>query len=270
MLGVIQFRRGRSPYRGLFYWHHVTGLVFGVLTLTWVVSGLVSMNPWGFLESRGSGETSLIQGAPPKWGEIKASLAVLRTQPALANATSLATAPLAGRLYWLVTRPDGGVVRIDAVGHVAPPSEADLVDAAARLAGAHGVAAQGLMNEEDAYYFNRRGGFVLPVYRVIVNDDQRTRYYLDPMSGALLQRADANGRWHRWLFGGLHRLDFTATMRARPFWDVLVLTLMLGGLAISVTGCYLAVRRIRSDVASLFRRRGKVAAANAEFSRPAE
>src|SRR5438093_882949 len=30
VLGVIQFRRGRSPYRGLFYWHHVTGLVFGV------------------------------------------------------------------------------------------------------------------------------------------------------------------------------------------------------------------------------------------------
>src|SRR5438093_1278349 len=30
VLGVVQFRRGRSPYRGLFYWHHVTGLVFGV------------------------------------------------------------------------------------------------------------------------------------------------------------------------------------------------------------------------------------------------
>jgi hypothetical protein len=39
VLGVIQFRRGRSPYRGLFYWHHLTGLVFGVVTLTWVVSG---------------------------------------------------------------------------------------------------------------------------------------------------------------------------------------------------------------------------------------
>jgi hypothetical protein len=55
ILGVAQFGRGKrgkiSPYRGWFYWHHVMGLIVGVLTLTWVFSGLVSMNPWGFLES---------------------------------------------------------------------------------------------------------------------------------------------------------------------------------------------------------------------------
>jgi hypothetical protein len=106
---------------------------------------------------------------------------------------------------------------------------------------------------------------VLPVYRVILNDEQRTRYYLDPANGALLQRADANGRWHRWLFGGLHRLDFTALMRTRPLWDVLVLVLMLGGLGISVTGCYLGVRRVRADLRGLFRRHGRVVA-----SRPPE
>ena len=80
------------PYRGLFYWHHVTGLVFGVVTLTWVVSGLVSMNPWGFLDSRGSGEATLIQGDPPKWREVKASLEALRARPELAHVVSLTSA----------------------------------------------------------------------------------------------------------------------------------------------------------------------------------
>jgi hypothetical protein len=42
-------------------------------------------------------------------------------------------------------------------------------------------------------------------------------------------------------------------MRARPIWDVIVLTLMLGGLGVTATGCYLAIRRIRSDLARLFR-----------------
>ena len=42
-------------------------------------------------------------------------------------------------------------------------------------------------------------------------------------------------------------------MRARPFRDIIVLTLMLGGLGVTVTGCYLAIRRIRSDLASLLR-----------------
>jgi hypothetical protein len=53
-LGIVQFKRGRdgrlSPYRGLFYWHHLSGLVFGVVTLAFVASGVVSMNPWGFLD----------------------------------------------------------------------------------------------------------------------------------------------------------------------------------------------------------------------------
>jgi hypothetical protein len=93
----------------------------------------------------------------------------------------------------------------------------------------------------------------LPVYRIILADAERTRYYLDPASGALLQRADANRRWHRWLFAGLHRLDFAAWLRARPLWDITVLTLLFGGAAVSLTGVYLAVRRIRRDFAALLR-----------------
>jgi hypothetical protein len=48
----------------------------------------------------------------------------------------------------------------------------------------------------------------------------KTRYYLDPNTGALLQRADATGRWPQWLFSGLHRLDFAEWMRTRPFRDI--------------------------------------------------
>jgi hypothetical protein len=38
---------------------------------------------------------------------------------------------------------------------------------------------------------------------------------------------------------------------------VLVLALMLGGLVLSVTGCYLGVRRVRADLRGLFRRTGR-------------
>jgi len=91
--------------------------------------------------------------------------------------------------------------------------------------------------------------------RQILNDEEQTRYYLDPNNGALVQRADTTGRWRRWLFSGLHRLDFTPFMRSRPFWDIMMWLTMLGGLAVSLTGVYLAVRRVHSDVTVLFRRR---------------
>ena len=255
-LGIAQFRRGKdgklSPYRGLFYWHHLSGLVFGICTLSFVVSGLVSMNPWGFLEGRGgAGEIGRLEGPLPRWGEVRVSLAAIAARPA--DAVSLTTAPFAGKLFWLATGADGTVARLDASGNAAPLSEQDLAEAAARLVGANGIAVQGMLREEDAYYFSHHDQVALPVYRVIANDAENTRYYLDAASGALLQRADSSSRWHRWLFAGLHRVDFAAWLRVRPVWDIIVITLMLGGLAGSATGVYLAVGRVRSDIVTVFR-----------------
>ena len=61
-------------------------------------------------------------------------------------------------------------------------------------------------------------------------------------------RVDAAERGYRWLFSGLHRWDFTATLRSRPLWDIIVLFLLLGSTAGVATGVYLAVRRIRLDL----------------------
>ena len=255
-LGIAQFRGGKdgklSPYRGLFYWHHLAGLVCGVFTLTFVVSGLVSMNPWGFLEGRGSGgETGRLEGPLPTWGEVRNSLAAVQARPV--NAVSLTTAPFGGKLFWLATAADGTVTRFDGSGNTAPLSEPELAEAAERIVGANGIAAQGMLHDEDAYYFSHHDRVALPAYRIIANDADNTRYYLDGASGELLRRADAAARWHRWLFAGLHRFDFAAWLRTRPVWDVIMIALMLGGVAVSATGVYLAVRRIRSDILMLFR-----------------
>jgi len=255
VLGVTQLRRRRggsiSPYRGFFYWHHVAGLLFGLVALSFVFSGLISMNPWGFLESRGGGERARLMGAPPRWSAIRVSLDALRERPLAA--VNLTTAPLAGRLYWLATDAKGAVTRLDASGNAAPLSQAELADAAQRLARDNGIAEQALMREEDAYYFSHHDAAVLPVYRIVLNDAQATRYYLDPASGALLQRLDADRRWHRWLFAGLHRIDFAQWLRVRPLWDMIVLGLLLGGAGVSLTGVYLALRRLRGDTAGLLR-----------------
>ena len=256
-LGIAQFRRGGkvSPYRGWFYWHHIAGLMFGLFTLTWAFSGLVSMNPWGFLEREGAGEEAqLLRGQYPKWNVVRASLDHLRQRPVpaqdfLAKAVNLDTAPFAGQLFWRATLQDGSVIRLDAAGKVAALTDTDLTQAAQRIAGAYSIAEQGLIAQEDTYFLQRRrDNFVLPVYRVVLGDEDQTRYYLDPRTGALLQRVDENGRWQRWLFSGLHRIDFTSWLRARPFWDVIILVLLLGGAAASATGVYLAGRRIKQDV----------------------
>ncbi len=127
----------------------------------------------------------------------------------------------------------------------------DLTAAAQRIAGGQAIASQEMLAREDEYYFGSPGQpdrVTLPVYRVILNDAEHTRFYIDPASGNLLGRIDGAARGYRWLFNGLHRIDFAPWLRARPVWDVIVLVLMLGGLGVTGTGAYLAMRRIGRDL----------------------
>ena len=76
-IGIARLNRRRSgrwsPYRGLRLWHHWLGLAFGALTLTWVGSGLLSVNPWGLLESPGTGaEREALRGRPAETADGRA------------------------------------------------------------------------------------------------------------------------------------------------------------------------------------------------------
>ncbi len=251
-LGIVQFgSRGKrllSPYAGIWNWHHSLGLLFGIFTLTWVASGLISMNPWGFLESR-SGIRPQPEARSITWGEVQSSLVGIADRPVVTNIVSLGMAPLSGELFWIATEQGGAQVRLDAAGHVSSLTESQLLVAAQRAAGSDDIASAVLLRSEDSYYYQRRGAIRLPVFRVIVNNADRTRLYLDPVSGRLLGSIDSAARWQRWLFDGLHTMDFSALLRASMAWSALVLLLLLGGLALSATGTYLAVRRVIRDIA---------------------
>lgn len=249
-LGVMQIRAGRSgkfsPYRGWNWWHHVSGLVFGVLTLTWVLSGFLSMSPWGWFDGTGSGaERARLRELEFTSGDALAALRRLTTLPA--GTVQITSAPLAGKLFLAL---DSGVsrVRFDAASlEPAPLVEADLKAAAARLVPEAPIASTGLLAAGDAYYYDdHEGSRAYPVYRVVLGDAERTRYYLDPVTGQLRQKTDRDGRWYRWLFEAFHRWDFSAGIRQRPLWDLIVLPLMLGVTALSFTGVWLGFRRLRA------------------------
>lgn len=275
-IGITQFRRGPriSPYRGWNYWHHLAGLVFGVLTLTWVVSGTISMNPWGFLEGGGGNERGALMGDRLPWSTWRDSFARLKDDAALAGAVSITSAPENGRLFWLARWANGRILRLDDGGRVAPVAPVELSREAQLVASGRTIASQGLMTSEDSYYYRTPGSdrLILPVYRVVLADAARTRYYFDPRDGSLLGRVDADRRGYRWLFDGLHRLDFFAWLRWRPVWDAVMLLLLAGGIAVTGSGCYLAVRRIGRDArplaALLHARRSSVVASLRSAPRP--
>ena len=269
---LIRRPAGRwSPYRGFNLWHHLSGLVFGLFTFTWVLSGLLSMNPWGLLEGGGArAERARLRGAEIPLAEVRTALQALASMHPQ-DVVSIESAPLHGRLYLIASDVAGGRQRLDAAGAAAPLSGTELKFIAAALNGNEGApsassagvaprssaqasqfsatmsrpGALQLLAQGDDYYFSHHGSPVgLPVYRLIAADGAATRYYIDPVSGALLAKLDRADRGYRWWHEALHRMDFVAVVRARPQWDVLMWLLMTGVSAVCITGAWLGWRRL--------------------------
>ncbi len=137
-LGIKELRRranGKlsSPHRGLMYWHHVPGLVFGVLVLSWVLSGLFSMNPWGLMEGEGIGEDlALLSGESPRWEDVRGLIEAVAAR-APADVRSLNAATFGGELAAIASLADGSRIRLDASGAPKPLTDGAWDAAAARL-----------------------------------------------------------------------------------------------------------------------------------------
>ena len=249
-VGIARFRRTRdgrwSPYRGWRWWHHMTSLFFGLFTLTWVTSGLLTMNPWGLLESS-AGETvqSALAGTirPP---DVQGFLAAAPRAP---NVVSFQAAPLGGRLFVIEQFRDGGVIRLDAQGRPAFLGREELARALA--AGGQRATKLSLMTETDDYYYPTYDGPApLPVWVARLAGPGGRSAYIDPVSGELRLAIDGQAKASRWIRVGLHDFDFPG-LRSRPVWDIVVILLLAGVTAGAATGAWLGLKRLALDLGRL-------------------
>jgi hypothetical protein len=117
----------------------------------------------------------------------------------------------------------------------------------ARIASASpGVAVveQRMLTAYDSYYYSRERQAPLPVLRVKLRDPAQTWFYIDPEMSRVVGHFTRSTRAQRWLYSGLHDLDFSFWYDRRPLWDIAVITLCLGGLASSGIGLFLGVKRL--------------------------
>jgi uncharacterized iron-regulated membrane protein len=253
-VGIRQFRRRHStgklssPYRGPKFWHHMLGLVFGVLVLTWTFSGFASMQPWGWLESGPAvGEAvDRLTGKPATWATVRpaieAQIAALRAGEGEAVQASLAQSE--GQAFFVKRLADGSRQRLRADGQPAPFDDAARLRAGDLLAGKPNAAEVELLNSEDDYYYRGAAASDFPIVRVTVPEAGDTRFYLDPVSGEMRFAADPGARGFRWLHLGLHRIDFFGWLRVRPVWDIVITLRMLGVTAVCGFGVWLGIKKL--------------------------
>ena len=256
----LKDRRQWSPYASWMRWHHYAGLLFGLTTLTWVFSGLLSMDPgnWspGTVPTREQRER--LAGGSPVPDNLTVDQ-VRRTIDAFAPDVpkEIEFIRFRGHAY---ASAASGIVAIDAV-HLGvhdqlPPDQ--IVGAAAVVMPAVAIDGMQWMDQYDAYYYDRPGRSAsahratankpLPVLRVRYRDAQQTWLYFDPRHGVIARKEERASRLNRWLYHGLHSFDFPALYYRRPLWDIVVIVLSLGGLLLSISTISASFRRVRRVV----------------------
>jgi hypothetical protein len=239
-----------SPYRERWLrWHHYLGLVFGLFAFTWVFSGMLSLDPlrWSPGGSPTREDVLAFSGGPLElrkftlspdkaWGLLKRELAV----------KEMRLAQLDGKPYYIAFETPEKSKLIAADGSDLHPRTGfgakDLVRAARALKPGARMAEIMQLEEYDSYYYAKERDKPLPVLRVKLDDPERTWYYLDPRTGSIALKSESLSRTERWLYNGLHSLDFPFLLRRRPLWDAVVIALSLGGLILSITGVVVSWR----------------------------
>lgn len=252
-VGICRLRRGKdgaidSPYRGLWWWHHMAGLAFGLLTLTWVGSGLFSMSPWGLFDSdAGLVERQRLAGVM-RWTDMRAALTNITQLPI--NTVRVESAPLGGKMALIAIAADERMVRFDGSGKPAILTRADV---AAALQNGPKVASLSLLSDGDSYYYAHKEAVRLPVWRAVLADPQATRLYIDAASGTLLRAVDGTGRAERWLWNTPHTFDLPG-LRHSIWRYIIILPLLAAVTLVCGTGAWMGIRKLGRDLWRMRRR----------------
>ncbi|WP_420132791.1 PepSY domain-containing protein [Rhodopseudomonas sp.] len=230
-----------TPYRGWMAWHHIVGLVAGVVVLTWMFSGWLSMNPFGWFAGRGDRSEALQRYAGHDAPTFTVALPA-RERPGVVEA----------RFVWVDGAPllvlahrDGSQSVVDPVSGAAVALPEDrLFAAAVRLLPGAVLTLQQRLDQPDLYWYTHHQQRLLPVLRVGFDDPAQSWVYVDPATGEIIGWSDRSARVRRWLFNALHSFDLPPLIAYRPAWDIVVIVLSLAGLLISASGIVIGWRRL--------------------------
>lgn len=254
-------RNFKSPYKKKWYhWHYILGLVFGLVTTTFVFSGFMSLADLPNWLKKTPTTKPLVE--TNRRGDHRSTLNL--SSYALDYRTLVEAIPNVKRIEWATYQnhpyykayKEGETLLIDAtyrdeiVPFVLTPEMIDV-----NITAAYGDIPYTieLIHEHDDQYFSvKKGKAPLPVYRIILEDELHTRFYYNPKTLSQ-QRLDDNSRLKRFLYGGLHSFNLNFLSDKPILWNILMYTFMIGGTLLSLTGVVLSYRYLSRKLRRIFR-----------------
>ena len=259
------------PYRGQKRWHTIFGLIFGLATVSWTLSGSLAFLPFpppqrasqpgragnntvvgvsggqgqGAARGRGAnpnlaaslrGRSRLADFAPMHPRELLSQHADLRIK-------EIELGSFVGRPFYVATLTDGTSRRFGLDGHVIDGFDhGAIIDIVKRIAIDPTAVETRVIDQYDYYYFDRTQQRPLPVILALMHDADGTRHYVDSRTGTVAGTYSDRNWARRFFYNGLHSLSFPWLYNHRPLWDIVVITFMIGGTALCTTALVLGWR----------------------------
>ena len=245
-VALKRHKRG-TPYRKrLFRWHHLSGLCFGLFTLAWIFSGFMSLAQvpqWVSKVHEPRNVREEINGSSLALEIFRLDCRNILEQDGIKNLTWMT---LGGYpCYKVETEDETYLIDATAVSEVnrLVVDERFCREMMQRIRGKKLPVDVTLLTEYDNYYISLKKALPLPVYKIEVQDADKSCYYLNPEDGSC-RYFNENARYRSWMYKGLHCFSTTFFAHNPLARHILMWIFLLGGCALSTTGVILSIRRM--------------------------
>ncbi|MDD2436952.1 MAG: PepSY domain-containing protein [Massilibacteroides sp.] len=251
-----------SYYRKKWYrWHHISGIFFGLFTLIFCFSGMISVTEVPGFISKPTLKVNPLREI--KKDAPKIENYILDYREVLAsylNPVQLEWSNFRSHPYYTLKSRESEDY-IDASDTVLRPLNLTEDQVSEAIRSIHGdsiqIQVQQIIKFETYYrdmsrmYHNRS---LLPVWKITVADTDHSCYYIHPETG-IVRYVNTTARWKYWMYTALHRmriqgLNSLPTLRKTVLW-----VLLLGGTVVSLSGVALGVKYIIRKAQKAIRKR---------------
>ncbi len=249
-LWVAYKSRKLAPYKKRWYrWHHCLGLLFGLITLSFTFSGMMSLVDIPQWMAKSSIDVSPAKTLTTRLPLGHYKLDYKEVITALGDVKQIDWLSLGDIPFYKASTLDS-IYYIDARESKLEFLDIAKNDALAIVSSIYSNDTEleiTLLHKEDSYYIGRRAPVTLPTWRVIANDNNGSIYYISPTSGSL-KYIDNRGKLAHWLYPALHSLRFSWLVSHPIIWSIVMWTLMLGGVELSITGVVLGIKWTKQKI----------------------
>ncbi|WP_447968423.1 PepSY domain-containing protein [Nitrospira sp. M1] len=240
------YAHGFSPFHGWLRYHHVLGLGVGVLVLTWIGSGWISMDHGRIFSSPipTPKQIEAFQGISLNDATTVFTTKSLRN---LSHVKELEFLAVAGKPLVLIKEKQGlqlyEVLNSQRLATITLKRD-EIVRAIQRGWPGSSVRTVQIPQKDDLYGQLRASVLPHGTLRFELDDSSQTWIHINMVTGEIVSIMDLGRRIYRWLFNGLHSLDFPGLVDYRPLWDIVMLILLSVGFMFSATGVVIGWRRV--------------------------